>query len=100
MLFLVRFTDQPNSSGLRKEKLKEHLAWLKEHKSQIPAAGPLRESEDAAPVGGCWVVEAESKEDVDAMIQTDPFCMAGLRGDIEILHWSLAFSNNELPEMA
>lgn len=100
MLFLVRFTDQPNSSGLRKEKLKEHLAWLKKHKDQIPAAGSLREDDDSAPVGGCWVVEAETKEAVDSLIQTDPFCMAGLREKIEILHWSLAFGNNEIPEMA
>jgi len=100
MLFLVRFTDHPNSSGLRKEKLKDHLGWLKEHREQIPCAGSLREEEDENPVGGCWVVEAESKGDVDTLIQTDPFTMAGLRSSIEILHWSLAFGNNTVPEMA
>lgn len=98
MLFMVRFTDQPNSAGLRKEKLKEHLGWIKENKAQIPAAGTLREEEDAVPVGGCWVVEAESREDVDALVETDPYWMAGLRDTIEVMHWSLAFSNNELPE--
>ena len=98
--FLIRFTDKTNSAGLRKEKLKEHLAWLKEHKDVIPAAGSLREKEDGLPIGGCWIIEAETRDEVEILIHTDPFWMAGLREEIEILHWSLAFSNNDIPAMA
>ena len=97
MLFMVRLTDKPDSAGLRKEKLKEHLAWLKENKALIPAAGSLREEEDGIPVGGAWIVEAERREDVESLVQTDPFCMAGLRENIQIYYWSLAWSNNDLP---
>ncbi len=97
MLFFVRLTDTPGSAGLRKEKLKEHLAWLKANREVIPAAGSLREEEDGIPVGGAWVVEAENRDAVEELIHTDPYWMAGLREDAQIYYWSLAWSNNELP---
>jgi uncharacterized protein YciI len=39
------------------------------------------------PKGGFWVAQAESKAQLETLIQTDPFFIAGLRQSYEILHW-------------
>lgn len=95
MLFLVRFTDQPDSLALRQRLLDEHVAWCARHRQTVLVAGSLRVEPGAAPVGGAWVVEAGDKAEVEALMRTDPFWTGGLRAGVEILHWSKA-----LPEKA
>ena len=43
-----------------------------------------------APKGGLWIANANSKLELDELLQTDPFYIAGLRQSYEILHWSKA----------
>ena len=91
MLFIVRFTDKPESLALRNELLGAHLEWLEAHRASVLVAGSLRHAPGDAPVGGCWVVDAVSKEEVEALLRDDPFWTAGLREAWEVLHWSKAF---------
>jgi uncharacterized protein YciI len=37
-----------------------------------------------------WIAEADSKDQLEELIRTDPFFIAGLRESYEILHWSKA----------
>lgn len=97
MLFIVRFTDKPESLPLRQEFLHSHLQWLERHQTTILVAGSLRPEPSAAPVGACWVVEAQSASEVEALFQTDPFWVRGLRAGYEILHWSKAFPERRVP---
>ena len=90
MLFVVRFTDHPESLSLRQELLPAHLQWLELHKATILVAGSLREELGAAPVGACWIVEAQNKSEIEELFKTDPFWSYGLRASCEILHWSKA----------
>jgi uncharacterized protein YciI len=39
------------------------------------------------------MAQADSKQQLEVLLQTDPFYLAGLRQSYEILHWSK--SNNE-----
>ena len=91
MLFVVRFSDKPDSLLLRERLMAQHLAWLDQHRQTVLVAGSLRVEEDGAPVGGCWIVEAARKADVQALLESDPFWVQGLRSSVEILHWSKAF---------
>lgn len=70
-----------------------HLDWLARHESVVRAAGSLRVASDQPPIGGLWLVEAGSSEDVESLLKTDPFWIEGLRADYEILHWSKAFAD-------
>ncbi|WP_412473088.1 YciI family protein [Burkholderia stabilis] len=97
MLFIVRFTDKPESLPLRQELLPSHLQWLQQHQTAILVAGSLRTEPSTAPVGACWVVEAQSKSEVVALFQADPFWVGGLRAGYEILHWSKAFPERQVP---
>jgi uncharacterized protein YciI len=97
MLFIVRFTDRPDRYEARKRFLQAHIDWLDQHKDRVLVGGSLREAPGEQPVGGLWVVEAESQADIEALIRSDPFWVNGLRQSYEILHWSKAFPDRKVP---
>ena len=97
MLYVVRFTDRPGSGAKRKEFLAAHIAWLDKHKDMILVPGSLRPEPGEDAVGGLWVVEAPSKKDIEALFQSDPFWVQGLRQGYEILYWSKAFPERKVP---
>lgn len=90
MLFAVLFNDLPDQGELRTQNLAAHLEWLEANKDVIPLGGSLRHELHETPKGGLWIAEAQSKEELDALLKTDPFFTAGLRKDYEILYWSKA----------
>ncbi|MEO6278661.1 YciI family protein [Roseateles sp.] len=89
-LFAVRFHDKAGAGELRRELLQAHLEWVAAHADTLRAAGSLRESPGATPVGGLWVVRAPDKAAVEALIATDPFTTGGLRAGWDIFYWSKA----------
>lgn len=97
MLFIVQFIDKPECLETRKQWLSAHLQWLEQHRQAVLVAGSLREEADAAPVGGLWVVEASSKPEVETLFHSDPFWVHGLRRSVEVLHWSKAFPERQVP---
>jgi hypothetical protein len=90
MLFAVFFTDKPGHGDVRAANLQAHIEWLERHRGVIPVGGSLRREPGEVPQGGLWIAEAESKEQLEALLRTDPFWTAGLRQSHEILHWSKA----------
>lgn len=95
MLFIVQFEDvyeaQPGRLAERAEHMPEHLAFLAEHGDLVVAAGALRPSEDGVPTGGIWIVDADDKAAVEALLRNDPFWKAGLRRSVRVNHWARAF---------
>ncbi len=90
MLFAVIFKDKLNQVELRARFLQAHIQWLEAHKEIVPIGGSLRHEPGQAPIGGLWIAEANSKQQLDELIQTDPFFTAGLRQSYEVLYWSKA----------
>ena len=90
MLFAVIFRDKSGHGKVRQQWLDAHIRWVDEHSAVVRVAGSLRLEPGDVPIGGLWIVEAESKPSVDALLRTDPFWIAGLRERVEILHWSKA----------
>ena len=97
MLFVIRFVDKPNRQDVRKQYLDAHISWLAERRQSILVAGSLRAELNAHPIGAFWVVEAENKVDVENIFLSDPFWLYGLRENVEILHWSKAFEDEQTP---
>ena len=96
MLFAVLFTDRPGQGALRAAHLQAHLDWLAAHPFQVRVAGSLREEPGQVPQGGLWIVEAEAKDSVHELMQTDPFWICGLRQGVQVLHWSKARAHQVL----
>ena len=97
MLFAVRFEDDPDRHDVRTKHMAGHLEFLAKHKDTVRVAGSLRRSPGENPVGGLWVVEADDKRAVEALFSEDPFWTNGLRRSVEILHWSKAFPDQQVP---
>ncbi len=97
MLFAVYLSDRPDKHVVRRQHMQAHLDWLKKHEDRILVGGSLKENVNDNPVGGLWIIEAESKSEIEALIQRDLFWSNGLRKDYKILHWSKAFENIKVP---
>ena len=80
---------------LRVAHLQAHLDWLERHSDVVPVGGSLRHEPSETPKGGLWIVQADSKQQLEALLQMDPFYLAGLRQSYEILHWSKANSERQ-----
>jgi uncharacterized protein YciI len=95
MLFVARFTDKPGIAERRTELLEEHFAWLASN-DRVLIAGSLRSDVGGDSVGGLWIIEANSKEDAEAVYQTDPFFANGLRAKVEVYHYVKANPEREV----
>ncbi|MEM1265379.1 MAG: YciI family protein [Pseudomonadota bacterium] len=91
MIFAVLFADVPDGHTLRQAHITAHLDFLEAHSAEIKAAGPL----DRAAGGGLWLVEAQDRSQVEALVREDPFWAAGLRADVEIAPWRRVFADGE-----
>lgn len=96
MLFLIRFTDHQDRKSIRDDNLELHISWLADRKDTILVAGSIRRDIGSNPIGAFWVVDASTKEEAQRLYCSDPFWIAGLRKDVEILYWSKAFPNHQV----
>ncbi len=95
MLFAVLFEDNPYLVyDVRRKHMPTHLAFLDGHAATISAAGPLL-SLEGNPEGGLWLVDADSTEQVQALVQEDPFWPTGLRRSVRILAWRQVFADGQ-----
>jgi uncharacterized protein YciI len=93
MLYVVLFEDDTTlGSDIRGRHMPGHLSFLEANAERIKAAGPLRASA-GDPVGGLWLVEADSSEIVDRLVKADPLWPTGLRRSVRVLRWSQVFAN-------
>ena len=92
MIFAVLFEDHEEFGHMRPKLMPDHLAFLERNAASISAAGPLKDA-DGAPAGGLWLVSADSREAVQALIEADPFWPTGLRKSVRILEWTQVFAD-------
>lgn len=96
MLFVVRLEDKPERVDVRTNFTAAHKEWLAKNDKVILQAGSLRHDPDGTPVGGLWIVQAESKAEIEALLKNDPFWINGLRKGVEIYHWITAFNQRQV----
>jgi len=96
MLFVIRFTDHQDMKSVRQANLESHISWLADQKDIILVAGSLRQELGSNPVGAFWIVEVSTKADAENLYKSDPFWINGLRKEVEILHWSKAFPDQQV----
>lgn len=89
MRFIVLFEDSPPMADVRSRVEPAHLAYLEEHRSEIPMAGGLRNEHGGAYVGGLWVFEVLTRERAVQLIEQDPYFLACPRS-YRLLAWGKA----------
>lgn len=99
MNFIVTFEDNETMGHIREKYLDNHFSFLTSNQKSIQSAGPLfhlssgESADDSA--GGMWIVEADSEEDVHALVKSDPFWPSGLRKHYTVLRWKKAFADGK-----
>lgn len=86
----VIFDDTPAMLEQRRRFGKEHLAYLEENSDRILIGGGLRPVPEAPFVGGLWIVEAASYDEVVSLVTNDPYFNPAHRR-FKIFAWGKAF---------
>ena len=84
------FEDRADGGAIRAEHVGAHQAFLRANKGKIVLVGALRPDAEGAPVGGLWIFENVSGAEAEAIIQSDPFYVNGLRASYKLLSWGVA----------
>ncbi len=90
MRWVALFEDKPDGGDIRARFMDAHQAYLQANRGKIVLAGAMRPQPDGKPVGGLWVFEAETRQEVEDLIGHDPFYREGLRAVTRIYAWGTA----------
>ena len=91
MKYAVLFEDNDEFAHMRPTFMADHLQFLGDNSDKIEAAGPMKEGRTQDQAGGLWIVEAGNAEQVQALVEADPFWPTGLRKSIQILEWTQVY---------
>ena len=95
MKYAVLFEDNDEFAHMRPKYMAEHLQFLADTSGAIEIAGPMKDGASGEPAGGLWIVDADSADAVQALVETDPFWPTGLRKSIRILEWTQVYAFGE-----
>lgn len=95
MIFAVVLEDDADRADARAKHMPDHLSFLERNGASIRAAGPLKDTADGTPAGGLWLVEADSPQAVQSLIEADPLWPTGLRKSVRVLEWAQVFSDGK-----
>ncbi len=84
-LFLFNARDKANSTELRLANRQAHLEWAGEYSHRIAMAGPVLSDDGEAMIGSTFVIEFDTREEVEAWAAEDPYAKAGLFERTEII---------------
>lgn len=96
MLYIVQFEDKPGVAETRQALFASHVEFLDRVKDQVLVPGSVRELPSDKPLGGLWIVEAESEQAVRDIFKDDPFWTNGLRASVRINRWQKAFPDRKV----
>ena len=97
MPWLVVSNDSENSAAIRADQsiMDAHWQYELSIKNRIIAAGSLRTDDGVTPTGSLLILDVDSREAAQALIDADPATRAGLRGEISIRYWNQAILDHE-----
>lgn len=84
MHWIVYCVDKPEASALRESNTPEHRAYLQSRPIEIVTCGPLMDDADEMKIGSFFLVEAETRDEVETFNRNDPLFAAGVWSEIRI----------------
>jgi uncharacterized protein YciI len=87
MLFVARCVDKPHSLDKRMENRPAHLAYLNGLGSRVKVSGALLAAHHTTPVGATIILEAESEDEVLALLAKDPYSLVVLFESASVRPW-------------
>jgi uncharacterized protein YciI len=84
MNWIVYCTDKRGAFGLREANTPKHRAYLESGPIAIVTSGPLLDDAGEKKIGSFFLVEAQTREEVEAFNRNDPLFAAGLWDEVRI----------------
>jgi hypothetical protein len=78
MHFMTHCLDKPGALDTRLAHYDEHRAYLANPSVHLVVSGPLLADDGETMIGSCFLTEADSRADVEAFNQGDPFYEHGV----------------------
>jgi uncharacterized protein YciI len=82
-MFVMTCTDHKNALDRRLAARPAHLAYLDANRARLTLAGPLLDDEGQM-AGSLFIMEADSKAEVEAFSLGDPYRIAGVFETVDI----------------
>ncbi len=84
MHYVVHCLDHDGAIEKRLSLYETHKAYLAQAPVKTVISGPLLADDEETMIGSCFVLEADSIEEVEAFNRDDPFAQAGLWKTVSI----------------
>lgn len=84
MLFVLYCVDKPDSLDLRLANRDEHLKYAGDFLDMIKLAGPMFLDDGETMAGSMLIMEADTKAEIEAFSEGDPYRKAGLFQTVDI----------------
>ncbi len=94
MLFAVICKDKAGALDLRMQNRAKHLEFLAELGDVLKAGGPFTD-DDGNLVGSMLMIEAQDRNEIEAIVAKDPYAKASLFQSVEITAWKWQLNNPE-----
>lgn len=86
MRFVVVVENRAGTEDARKAMHKAHVAYIADH-PEVLIAGSVHGGDDAPRLEGLWIVDAPDRAAVRALMEAEPFYLAGFRSAIHIYEY-------------
>ena len=86
MYYVVHCIDKPDNS-LRSELHTEHREYLQSQPLKMFTAGPLMDDAGEKMVGSMLILECDSRDQIDAFLDNEPFNKAGVFQQVRVHRW-------------
>ena len=84
MHWIVYCIDKPGTLALRKSNTPKHRAYLETRPIELVTSGPLMDDAGETKIGSFFLVEAQTRDEVEAFNRNDPLFAIGVWGEIRI----------------
>ncbi len=84
MHFVIHALDKADALPTRLANYEAHKAYLAQAKVKTVISGPLVADDGETMIGSCFLIEADSKDEVLAFHNNDPFMAAGVWEHVHI----------------
>ena len=78
MLYMIQYSDNPGTAGLRKEHQQDHIGFRRGLGDELKVAGPMFNEDDGPAAGSMIIVEADSMADAREKVAHDPYLVNGV----------------------
>lgn len=95
MAFMIETWDKPGHQQLRRDTRNEHLEFLERNKHLLLACGAKLNDDGSDQGGGIYIVDLETREEAQRLIDEDPFSRVELFERVNITRWRKAYVAGE-----